>query len=119
MAKKSRLRQMPQSAISQQEANNLLAMEKERKENKTYYLPTNGEQLRVPIVSRDKAHKFVLDINSSQIVISKYTFQTRLNVVPLIRLDINGRPHVNPGDTRRLSRTHIHRYREEIGRAHV
>ena len=43
--------------------------------------------------------------------LSKYTLQTRAcRTIPLIRLDIDGRPHTNPDGTV-LGRTHIHRYR--------
>jgi len=116
MATTLRLQHAPQDTLSQQEADDLLAMRKEREKNKTYHLPTGGKQIHIPLVSCDKEHRFILDINSGRAIIRKYTFQTRLNVIALIRLDINGRPHTNP-DAVYVGGTHIHRYREGCGLA--
>ena len=114
MAKKPLSQQTPQNSLSQQEADDLLALAKEREKRKTYYLPLGGEKLQIPIISCNKEHRFTLDINSSRLIISKYTFQTRLNVIELLRLDINGHPHTNP-DAVYVGRTHIHRYKEGCG----
>jgi hypothetical protein len=114
MPKKSLPQPEQSDLLSQQEADDLLAMKKEREENKIYSFPTGGERLCVPLISCDKKHRFLLDIHSSRVLISKYSFQTRLNIILLLRLDIDGRPHVNPDGTD-VGRTHIHRYRAGSG----
>jgi len=115
MIRKPRPTQEQYDLLSQQEADRLLAMEKERAEDVVYPFPIGGKQIVIPLVSCDKTHNFLFDINSSRLQISKHTFQTRTHgVIPLIRLDINSRPHINPDQTD-AGRTHLHRYRSGSG----
>lgn len=106
---------MPESNITQAEADLLLALEKHRADDTAYDYPGMGGSIRIPLVSADRREQFVLDVNRSQINIAKGTYQNRArSVVILARLDFNGPPHRNPDDVEVLC-PHLHLYREGYG----
>ena len=108
---------MPKWMLTQQEADALLALPKKVLSNEVYEFPAAGERLAVPIVSHDGREEFHLDLSRGRIDVAKAMCQNRARrVVPLARLDINGRPHTNP-DGERVPRTHLHLYREGFGLA--
>lgn len=86
-------------------------------------LPSIGEKVKFDLISEDSKEKFYLDINRrGKIELSKYTLQKRweVNKLPLVRIDINSPPHMNPDGVIK-SRNHIHIYREsdnETGNLH-
>lgn len=97
---------------TQQEADSLIAMEKHYHGSMVFNFPLPSERCVVPLISADKKHGFQLDINRGRIKLTQATFQTRTKeVVVLVRLDVDGRPHTNPDDEVILS-PHIHLYRE-------
>lgn len=101
--------------ISQSEADELIAMEKQRVDDKQWDFPTPGEGLAIPLTSADKRENFVLDITRSQVKLTKVTFQNRARqVIILMRLDLDGRPHRNPNDEE-VPCPHLHVYREGYG----
>ena len=101
--------------VTQAEADALLAMEKHRMSEQASRWPDLGRKLTVDLLSVDKRERFQLDMTSSQIKLSKFTFQNRARTtVILARLDIDGAPHRNPDDVE-ISATHLHLFREGYG----
>lgn len=77
-------------------------------------LPTAGNTGVYDVESTSSNDRFFLDVDrSSRIELSKFKVQHRYAAtkLPLVRIDINSPPHTNP-DGCRLSRNHIHIYRE-------
>jgi hypothetical protein len=102
---------MAEIDLTQSEADALMAMEKVRADDNQYQYPTVGI-LNIPLMSRDHAERFLLDIRRARIDISKVTYQNRArHVIVLARLDLNGPPHRNP-DREEIPCPHLHRYRE-------
>jgi len=106
---------MPDTDISQTEADLLLALEKHRIDETEHDYPGTGGSIRVPLISADRRENFVLDVTRSQINIAKGTYQNRgRNVVVLARLDFGGPTHRNPDDVE-VPCPHLHLYREGYG----
>lgn len=103
---------MPEVALSQSEADALLAMEKHRVDDTAHQFPTLGGSIEIPLVSANKRESFLLDVTRGRINLRKVTFQNRARtVVILARLDIDGPPHENP-DGVEIPCPHLHTYRE-------
>lgn len=101
--------------MTQAEADALLAMPKRASSNDIYEFPAAGGRTSVPLVSHDGREAFLLDLSRGRIDLAKATYQNRARrVVPLARLDVNGRPHTNP-DGEVVSGTHLHLFREGFG----
>jgi len=83
--------------LSQAEADRLIKIEKRREKNDNYNFPAKGEYLTIPIISVDRRDTFIIDVCRHRIRLMKCTYQERFkgNII-LIRLDINGPPHINP-----------------------
>ncbi|MDX2150661.1 MAG: hypothetical protein SFV54_07995 [Bryobacteraceae bacterium] len=83
--------------ITQEEADELIAMEKHRVDNKNWWFPEPGDRLSIPLTSVDKRENFTLDITRAQIKLTKATYQNRARqAILLMRLDLDGPPHRNP-----------------------
>lgn len=83
--------------LAQYEADVLINLLKKKKSDDTYEFPLPGEILNIPLISHDESQEFLLDVNRRQISLMKCTYQERYQkTIILIRLDINGPPHVNP-----------------------
>ena len=105
---------MADSALTQAEADALIAMEKHRVDDTSYQFPITGS-LVVPLQSPDKREQFLLDIARGRIDLLKGTFQERgRQVIVLVRLDFGGPPHRNPDDEE-VPCPHLHVYREGYG----
>ena len=103
--------------LPQQEADTLLQVEKvyEGDPNRDY--PNPGEKLVLESVSVDGADRFHVDVFRGAICLTKATHNLRVRkAIPLLRLDLDGRPHRNP-DGQDVGRTHLHVYREGYGDA--
>jgi hypothetical protein len=101
--------------LTQAEADGLLAMEKIRADDLTREYPHLGGALTVPLISRDRAESFLLDVKRGRIDLAKVTHQNRARqVVILVRLDVGGPGHRNPDDSE-ISCPHLHLYREGFG----
>jgi hypothetical protein len=101
--------------LTQIEADALIAIEKRRVDEKEWTFPSPGEQVVIPITSRDRRENFLLDLTRSRIKLSKATFQNRARqTVILMRLDLDGPPHRNPDD-QEIPCPHLHVYREGYG----
>ena len=77
-------------------------------------LPNNGENDTYDLESIKTKDKFYLDIDRrGRIELSRFKLQTRYATtkLPLIRIDIDSPPHMNPDGTK-TTRNHIHIYRE-------
>lgn len=101
--------------LTQQEADDLLALEKHFFGEGRFDFPALGGSLRIPLHSSDQREEFSLDITRGKVLLTKHTFQTRARkVVALARLDLDGPPHRNP-DGKEIDCPHLHRYREGYG----
>ena len=98
--------------LTQPEADSLLAIEKQRKNDTVYTYPDLGGRLSVPLISLDRSESFFLDLSRGRIDLGKHKLQNRgRKTVVLVRLDIGGRPHRNPDGTS-IGSPHLHLYRE-------
>ena len=103
---------MANAALTQAEANSLLALEKHRVDNKVWSPPYRGGSVTVPLVSVDGHESFLLDLRRGRINLAKNTYQNRARqVFILARLDVGGAPHRNPDDEV-IQCPHLHVYRE-------
>lgn len=80
---------------------------------KNIQLPTVGENKSFDLAARETEDKFFLDADRRGRIELKVKLQTRyaLTKLPLVRIDLNSPPHINPDGTR-VSRDHIHIYRD-------
>ena len=103
---------MSLAALSQQEADILIAMEKIRTNDNAIKYPARGESVSIDLWSKDQREKFILDISCGKIDLLKGTFQNRARrVVILVRLDFGGKPHRNPNG-QEIDSPHLHLFRE-------
>lgn len=102
-------------ALTQHEADVLLAMEKHYLGTNRFVFPGLGGALRLALHSADRREEFNLDVTRGRILLTKNTFQMRgRKTIILARLDIDGPPHRNP-DGEELPCPHLHLYREGYG----
>lgn len=106
---------MAEIALTQAEADALIALEKHRVTNDQHNFPMGGKSLTLPLQSPDKREHFFLDLSRGRIDLLKVKMQNRgRQVVVLVRLDLGGPPHRNPDDTE-VPAPHLHIYREGYG----
>lgn len=106
---------MAEIDLTQDEADALIAMPKQRINNEVAYYPNPGGYLVIPLRSNDKTEDFLLDIRRGRIDLKKATYQNRARkTIVLVRLDLDGAPHRNP-DGEDIASPHIHIYREGYG----
>lgn len=87
-------------------------MEKRRRDDTVWDYPDLGGKLSVPLVSKDGWEVFLLDLWRGRISLRREKLQTRARrTLVLARLDIGGRPHRNPDDSR-IESPHLHLYHE-------
>ena len=83
--------------LSQAEADRLIAIEKQRVDDKQWFFPAPGDRLAIPLLSFDKRENFFLDVTRARIRLMKVSYQNRSRqTIILMRLDIEGPPHRNP-----------------------
>lgn len=102
--------------FTQKEADRLMATVKILKESAgAIQFPISGDALRLEATSEDGREAFHFDVNRrGQIKISKCTYQERVSVEVLLRLDIDGPDHTNPdGDI--VPCPHLHVFKEGYG----
>lgn len=98
--------------ITQPEADALIQLRKRPQSDDSIELPDMGGKIGVPLISLDEKESFDLDIRRGRIDLRKGTSQLRTQqIVILLRLDYNGRPHRNP-DGSEIGCSHLHIYRE-------
>lgn len=98
--------------LTQSEADALRDTEKVRVDDTMWQFPRPGEKISIPLTSTNKREFFNLDVTRASIVLEKATYQNRARqIVILVRLDINSRPHRNP-DNQEVPGSHLHLYRE-------
>jgi len=101
--------------LTQSEADALIAMEKQRVDDKQWVFPVPGSRLAIPLISMDKRENFILDVTRAQVKLTKVTYQNRARqAIILLRLDLDGPPHRNPDD-QEIPCPHLHIYREGFG----
>lgn len=102
-------------ALTQEQANHLIAIEKIMKERATIRWPSLGGKIAVGLTSHDRAEEFVVNATRSYIKIGHLSLNARVkSVITLVRLEIDGSPHRNPDDIE-MECPHIHLYREGYG----
>jgi hypothetical protein len=103
---------MDEVFLSQDEADGLISMPKQRVTNEIVYLPGRGVSKNLLLESEDHQERFSLDIYRGRIDLSKLRYQNRgREVVVLLRLDLLGPIHTNP-DGVELPCPHLHIYRQ-------
>lgn len=106
---------MADIAITQAEADALIAMPKMHADKETRKYPALGGSLTVPPTSADRRESFLLDISRGRIDLLRGKYQNRArHVIVLVRLDFGGPPHHNPDGTE-IPCPHLHLYREGYG----
>jgi len=106
---------MAEIALTQAEADALIAMEKHRVNEEHCDFPMGGESLVLHLQSPDRREQFLLDLSRGRIDLLKVKMQNRgCQVVVLVRLDLGGAPHRNP-DGEEIPVPHLHVYREGYG----
>lgn len=101
--------------IPQDEAEYLIALEKQYEGPDNVDYPGQGETLQMKCESPDGSERFHVDVYRGRIDLKKVNHNMRVRTaVPLLRLDINASPHKNPDKTK-VGRTHLHVYREGYG----
>lgn len=106
---------MAEHDLTQEEADELLAMEKRRVDDAQWDMPDLGGKVSIPLVSLDQREEFLLDLYRGRINLRKGSYQNRARqVVTLARLDFGGPPHRNP-DGEELGPNHLHVFREGCG----
>ena len=106
---------MTNSNLDQSVADELLAMEKFRIDDKSHDFPMMGSRISIKLESSDHEEKFVLDVSRGMRNRFKASFQNRgRQTVVLARLDLGGSPHRNP-DGKKIESPHLHLYKEGFG----
>jgi hypothetical protein len=98
--------------LSQEEADELISMEKQKANESVTYFPAGGKSKNLPLESPDRQESFFLDISRGAINLSKFKYQNRgRQVIVLLRLEIGGPLHVNP-DGAEVPCPHLHIYQQ-------
>lgn len=106
---------MTEITLTQKEADELIVLPKIPGDSIAHDYPGSGGSLIIPLTSQDKREFFLLDVARGRIKLQKCTYQNRARqVVVLVRLDLEGPPHMNP-DGESISGNHLHIYREGFG----
>jgi hypothetical protein len=106
---------MPDSALTQSEANALINMAKRRVDDREWDYPGLGGTVSIPLASGDGREAFFLDLRRGRIDLARGTHQVRgRQTLVLVRLDFGGGPHRNP-DGEEVGPAHLHLYREGYG----
>lgn len=101
--------------ITQGEADELIAMEKIRADDRDWQFPNPGEQIAIPLTSTDKRESFFLDVTRGRIKLTRASYQNRgRQTIILLRLCVDGAPHRNPDEVV-IPCPHLHIYREGFG----
>ena len=99
--------------LTQLEADILLALEKLIRNARGIKFPNYPGREDYELVSIDQKEKFILTVSrNGKIRRDKCSYSKRYrNVIILLRLDNDGRPHINP-DGEEIPCPHLHIYRE-------
>lgn len=106
---------MSEIMLTQDEADELIKIEKYRENDDNYEYPSFGGKVIIPLISADKREAFLLDISRGRIDLRKGTYQNRAQQsIVLVRLDFGDVRHRNPDDEE-IYGPHLHLYREGYG----
>lgn len=101
--------------LTQAEADALISLPKFKENNDIWEYPSLGGSISIPLISKDKRERFLLDISHGQINLLKGKHQNRARqCCVLVRLDFGGSLHRNPDDSE-VPCPHLHIYREGFG----
>ncbi len=96
--------------LTQSEAEFLIAIRKRFLRQRTISMQPGTDET-CDLIGDDERERSLLHLCRGSLSISKLVFQTRAQVIVLMRLDFDGAPHTNP-DGSKIHGTHIHIYRE-------
>ncbi len=83
--------------LTQAEANALIDMPKKRINDDPYNFPGRGEKLVLDLISENGRERFKMDVYRGRIKLAKCNYaELGRETIMLVRLDVGGRPHVNP-----------------------
>lgn len=103
---------MSQYIIPDAEALYYITTEKEIIQKSIIFPKQNEFSMLDAITKGNPNEKYIIDINRKRAILSRCTFQQRVYTsIPLIRLDIDTKPHRNP-DGQKIPGNHIHIYKE-------
>jgi hypothetical protein len=106
---------MPDSILSQSEADNLIKVPKIKSEETLYSFPIPGRGVKLPLTSTDRREEFEISVYRGGIDLSKCSYNTlSRHKVVLVRVDLFDHGHRNP-DGHLIEGPHIHLYREGFG----
>ena len=77
-------------------------------------VPQIGDNLNFGLHTNSTQDSFIFDLDRSGKIELKFKNQLRKESILLVRMDINGPPHINP-DGEAVSGSHIHIYKEGYG----
>ena len=102
---------MPESELTQEEADRLLELPKHLTDAGMVSLPEAGQGVRFGLTSEDRREKFFLDLYRGRLNLAKRTHHTRARrTVPLARLCVGVPRHRNPGGLE-VGANHLHLFR--------
>ena len=83
----------------------------------SFLFPDDGGKVLLKGAGVSSRTEFIIDVNRNCIILDKITMQERVySSIPLLRLDLDTKPHHNPDDTM-VSGNHLHVYREDYDAA--
>ena len=78
-------------------------------------LPMDDEKVSYTLHALDSSETFLLNIERKRIFeIRRSKLNTSFSKEPILRVEVDGRPHINP-DGERIGRNHIHIYKQGYG----
>ena len=86
---------------------NLLFMPKTIISPKKMEIPKQGQYKRYRLMGVPENYKFIIDFDRQGKIEDKIKLQLRYRQSPIVRLEINARPHINPDGTI-ISGNHMH-----------
>lgn len=80
-----------------------------------FKFPNKNEYAMLDVIGQEN-REYIVDVNRKSASLKRCTFQERFSTKTiLLRLDIDTKPHRNPGSKKQISGNHIHIYTDEYG----
>lgn len=77
------------------------------------YFPGMGQSVALEGTGQNTGFSYIVDINRKQCTLSRITYQNRVfTSVILLRLDLDSKPHRNPGNADSIGGHHLHIYKD-------
>lgn len=83
-------------------------------DQKRFDFPLQNSSQKLTAKDKDE-NTYIIDINRKRAILTRCTYQERYSkTIPLLRLDIDTKPHRNPNSKNAISGYHIHVYTEQF-----